>query len=93
MIIRRTSQHKIGGMNDIIKLLPLAKQLKPNSGQQKSPDVLSGPPGEKVETYSAVFFGGLAIVVTNLVTVDPLALRRRLSPGLPLSELIGVIIP
>ena len=29
-------------------------------------------------------FGGLAIIVTG-VTVDPLALRRRLSPGLPLS--------
>jgi hypothetical protein len=30
-------------------------------------------------------FGGLAIVVT-FVTVDPEALRRRLSPGLPLSN-------
>jgi hypothetical protein len=30
-------------------------------------------------------FGGLAIMVTD-VTVDPLALRRRLSPGLPLSN-------
>ena len=30
-------------------------------------------------------FGGLAIVVT-LVTLDPLALRPRLSPGLPLSN-------
>ena len=29
-------------------------------------------------------FGGLAIMVTY-VTEDPLALRRRLSPGLPLS--------
>jgi hypothetical protein len=29
-------------------------------------------------------FGGLAILVTG-VTVDPLALRHRLSPGLPLS--------
>jgi hypothetical protein len=29
-------------------------------------------------------FGGLAIVVTS-VTLDPLALRPRLSPGLPLS--------
>ena len=32
-----------------------------------------------------VVFGGLAIVVT-LVTVDPMALRPRLSPGLPLSN-------
>ena len=30
-------------------------------------------------------FGGLAILVTS-VTLDPLALRPRLSPGLPLSE-------
>jgi hypothetical protein len=30
-------------------------------------------------------FGGLAIMVT-CVTVDPLALRPRLSPGLPLSN-------
>ncbi len=29
-------------------------------------------------------FGGLAIMVT-CVTLDPLALRPRLSPGLPLS--------
>jgi hypothetical protein len=29
-------------------------------------------------------FGSLAILITE-VTVDPLALRRRLSPGLPLS--------
>jgi len=29
-------------------------------------------------------FGGLAIMVTR-VTVDPMALRRRLSPVLPLS--------
>jgi hypothetical protein len=32
--------------------------------------------------YWVVIFGGLAIMVT-LVTVDPLALRRRLSPALP----------
>ena len=31
-----------------------------------------------------VHFGGLAIMVTS-VTLDPLALRPRLSPGLPLS--------
>ena len=30
-------------------------------------------------------FGGLAVMVTS-VTLDPLALRRRLSPGLPLSN-------
>jgi ABC-type protease/lipase transport system fused ATPase/permease subunit len=32
-----------------------------------------------------VVFGSLAILVT-FVTVDPLALRRRFSPGLPLSN-------
>ena len=32
-----------------------------------------------------VVFGGLAIVVT-FVTVDPLALRPRFSPGLPFSD-------
>ena len=40
-----------------------------------------GIPGIEVH----VVFGGLAIVVT-FVTVDPLALRPRLSPGLPLSN-------
>jgi len=35
--------------------------------------------------YFHVVFGGLAIMVT-FVTVDPLALRPRLSPGLPLSN-------
>lgn len=34
--------------------------------------------------YRSMIFGGLAIMVTN-VTVDPLALRPRFSPGLPLS--------
>jgi hypothetical protein len=33
----------------------------------------------------SMVFGGLAIVVT-LVTLDPLALRPRFSPGLPLSD-------
>jgi hypothetical protein len=43
---------------------------------------------EKVQTRREVknccvmIFGGLAIIVTG-VTVDPLALRPRLSPGLP----------
>jgi hypothetical protein len=45
-----------------------------------------------VDLYSALFFGGLAILVTNLVTVDPLALRRRFSPGLPLSKLLELIV-
>jgi len=31
-----------------------------------------------------IIFGGLAIMVT-CVTLDPLALRPRVSPGLPLS--------
>ena len=33
-----------------------------------------------------MIFGGLAIVVT-FVTLDPLALRPRFSPGLPLSDI------
>ena len=36
-------------------------------------------------------FGGLAIMVT-CVTLDPLALRPRLSPGLPFSDFSGLII-
>jgi hypothetical protein len=32
-----------------------------------------------------MIFGGLAVMVT-FVTVDPLALRPRLSPDLPLSD-------
>jgi hypothetical protein len=32
-----------------------------------------------------IIFGGLAIIVTG-VTLDPLALRHRLSPGLPFSD-------
>jgi len=35
--------------------------------------------------YRSMIFGGLAIMVTN-VTVDPLALRPRFSPGLPFSD-------
>jgi hypothetical protein len=34
--------------------------------------------------YRSMIFGGLAIMVTN-VTVDPLGLRPRFSPGLPFS--------
>ena len=44
-----------------------------------------GYPRLAARNVVAVFcFGGLAIMVT-CVTVDPLALRPRLSPGLPLS--------
>jgi hypothetical protein len=38
-------------------------------------------------TAMASVFGGLAIMVTG-VTLDPLALRRRLSPVLPLSKVL-----
>ena len=38
-----------------------------------------------------MIFGGLAIMVT-CVTVDPLALRPRLSPGLPFSDVFFNLI-
>jgi hypothetical protein len=41
-----------------------------------------GNPGLRKEK---IIFGGLAIIVTG-VTLDPLALRPRLSPGLPYSD-------
>ena len=41
--------------------------------------------------YRSMVFGGLAIMVTN-VTVDPLALRPRFSPGLPFSDVFFTLI-
>ena len=51
------------------------------SDQQNEPGV---PRLAARNDVAVLNFGGLAIVVT-CVTLDPLALRPRLSPGLPLS--------
>jgi len=48
-------------------------------------------PGSPEYTSTGLIFGGLAILVT-FVTVDPLALRPQLSPGLPLSDIYFQLI-
>jgi len=52
--------------------------------EKGEPGILPGSP-QKINNYLMIF-GGLAILVT-CVTVDPLALRPRFSPGLLLSDI------
>ena len=48
------------------------------------------PGSPKAQRYNLIF-GNLAIIVT-FVTVDPLALRPRLSPGLLVSDISFMVI-
>jgi hypothetical protein len=57
--------------------------------KQNGLDIMPSPQKETSILLWNVVFGGLAVVVTQGVTVDPVALRPRLSTGLPF---IGFLI-
>ena len=54
--------------------------LSPDKGTHRKPEALHGR--DSASNTRPIVFGSLAIMVT-CVTLDPLALRSRLSPGLP----------
>jgi len=70
-----------------------SSQWRPSAGldPMKNGLVTRSPGRARRNNARADFFGGLAVLVT-CVTVDPLALRPRFSPGLPLSVPIVLLL-